>query len=304
MNRVAAIQKSSRTITIAWTCSPSHCRNAATSSVSSSPRRANSHCSNWSRTSRTFWPGRTTRPRRSAAIESTRCQLGGQVRTGLAQRPAAAAASVSSGVASMYTGQHVLAQPGQQARLDQRRLAAARGAVDQPDLEGGVGVGGFDPGLPEPEALGQAVAVAGAGQELQEEVGVVAVERPQALGDDLDGRGRRSRAARGGGAVASAGRARRRATAPGAVAGSPDAASAWRKCRRSSARSRAVLYRSDARLASIFMADPLQLPGDRVVDLPGRARLGGGDLLEDLGVRRRPGTASGRSAARRRRRPG
>ena len=34
MNRVAAIQKSSRTRQSAWTCSPSHCRSAATSSVS------------------------------------------------------------------------------------------------------------------------------------------------------------------------------------------------------------------------------------------------------------------------------
>ena len=40
MNRVAAIQKSSRTRTIAWRCSPSHCRRAATSSVFSSPRLA------------------------------------------------------------------------------------------------------------------------------------------------------------------------------------------------------------------------------------------------------------------------
>ena len=38
MNRLAAIQKSSRTITIAWTCSPSQWRRAATSSVFSSPR--------------------------------------------------------------------------------------------------------------------------------------------------------------------------------------------------------------------------------------------------------------------------
>ena len=62
MNRVAAIQKSSRTMTIAWTCSPSHCRRAATSSVFCSSRRANSHCSNWSITSRTFCPGRSSLP--------------------------------------------------------------------------------------------------------------------------------------------------------------------------------------------------------------------------------------------------
>ena len=37
-----------------------------------------------------------------------------------------------------------------------------------------------------------------------------------------------------------------------------------------------------------LQADPLQLPGDRVVDLPGRAGLGRGDLLHDLGVRVAP----------------
>ena len=81
----------------------------------------------------------------------------------------------------------MLLQPGQQPRLDQRRLAAARGAVDQADLEGGVGVGRLDAGLPEPERIGKAVAVAGAGEQLEEEVGVVLVERPQPLGHDLDG---------------------------------------------------------------------------------------------------------------------
>ena len=83
-------------------------------------------------------------------------------------------------------GPHVAGQPRQQARLDQRRLAAARRAVDQADAERLVRVGRLDPVLPEPQALRQAVAVARAGQELEEEVGVVLVERPQALGDDPD----------------------------------------------------------------------------------------------------------------------
>ena len=100
MNRVAAIQKSSRTITTAWTCSPSHCRSAATSSVSVSLRLANSHCSNWSSTSSTFWPDRRPRPRRSAASVST--SPSPAARSGHAlRRPRSSRASVSSGVASM-----------------------------------------------------------------------------------------------------------------------------------------------------------------------------------------------------------
>ena len=75
----------------------------------------------------------------------------------------------------------VLAQPGQQSRLDQRRLAAARGTVDQPDPEGQVGVDLLDPALPEPDALGQSVPVPRSGEQFQEEVGVVLVEGSQPL---------------------------------------------------------------------------------------------------------------------------
>ena len=103
---------------------------------------------------------------------------------------------------------HLLGEAGKQPRLHQRRLAATRGTIDQTDPEGGICVGRLDPGLPEPEALGQAIAIARAGQELQEEVGIVLVERPQSLGDDLDrftrgrilgGARRRVDRARGGG---------------------------------------------------------------------------------------------------------
>ena len=54
-----------------------------------SPRPAgrSSHCSNWSSTSSTFWPGRSARPRRSAASASTRPRPGGQLGARLAQRP-------------------------------------------------------------------------------------------------------------------------------------------------------------------------------------------------------------------------
>ena len=82
--------------------------------------------------------------------------------------------------------QDFLAEPGQKPRLDQRRFAAARRAVDQTDRERRVGIVLLDAPLPEPEAVGQAVAVARTRQQLEEEVGVMGVEGAQALGDDLE----------------------------------------------------------------------------------------------------------------------
>ena len=127
---------------------------------------------------------RPTPPQRGQGLDQA--QTRGQVGSTPCAAPLSSRASVSAGGRLDVNRQDVLAQPGQQPRLHQRRLAAARGTVDQADPEGRVGVGRLDPGLPEPEALGQAVAVARAGQQLQEEVGVVLVEGPQSLGDDLD----------------------------------------------------------------------------------------------------------------------
>ena len=165
--------------------------------------------------------------------------------------PCSSRASVSSGGRLDVDGQDVARQPGQQPRLDQRRLAAARRPVDQPDPEGLVGVGRLDPGLPEPDALGQTVPVPRAGQQLQEEVGIVLVEGAQPLRDDLD------RVAVG---VGSPGTWRESACLLGRPGGElPAAGSAHasspprcvsRKSRRSSAMSAAVVYRSDARFAS------------------------------------------------------
>ena len=78
-------------------------------------------------------------------------------------------------------------QAGQEARLQEGRFAAARRAIDQADAKGFFGVNRLDLRLPEADALGQAIAVARAGKQLEEEVGVVLVEGAQALGDDFDG---------------------------------------------------------------------------------------------------------------------
>ncbi len=73
--------------------------------------------------------------------------------------------------------QDLLAQPGQEAGLDQRRLAATRRAVDQSDLEGQVGVDPLDLPLPELDAIRQAIPVSRSGKQFQEEVGIMGVER-------------------------------------------------------------------------------------------------------------------------------
>ena len=125
MNRVTASQKSSRTMTMHWTCSPSHCRRASTSSALASCRRACSHCSNWSRTSRTFWPAGQALP--AAARQGLdQVQVAGQAGAALPQ------ALEQSGLGLVgrrldVDRQDVLGQPGQQPGLHQRRLAAPDG---------------------------------------------------------------------------------------------------------------------------------------------------------------------------------
>src|SRR5262249_34525719 len=92
----------------------------------------------------------------------------------------------------------VVGQPRQRARLHQRRLAATRRAVEQSHREGALGIGFFDAPLPEAEAVGQTLAVPRAGQQLQEEIGIVGVERTQPLRDDPDRRALREGSGRRG----------------------------------------------------------------------------------------------------------
>src|SRR5436190_18670755 len=75
-------------------------------------------------------------------------------------------------------------QSGQQPGLNQRRLAATARPVQQPDAEGLVRVGLLNAPLPEAEAVGQAVAVARAGQQLEKEIGVGGVIGAQPLWHD------------------------------------------------------------------------------------------------------------------------
>ncbi len=83
-------------------------------------------------------------------------------------------------------GQDVPGQSRQESGLDQRRLAAARRAINQTDTKRLFGIGLLDPLLPEVNALGESVPVARTRQEFQEKIGVVGIERPQPFGHDLD----------------------------------------------------------------------------------------------------------------------
>ena len=75
-------------------------------------------------------------PRRSAASVSTRPSAGGQVGADLAQASEQPSLGLVGGRLDVDRQTTSLRQPGQQPRLDQRRLAAARGTVDQADVEG------------------------------------------------------------------------------------------------------------------------------------------------------------------------
>ncbi len=137
----------------------------------------------------------------------------------------------------------------------------------------------LDPDLPEPETLGQAIAIARAGQQLQEEVGIVLVERPQSLGDDLDRFNARGRIL--GGARRRVDRARGGGGSAGRRLGVKKVAQVLGQVPR-----RAVPLRRTLRQR--LLADPFQLPGDRVVDLPGGTGFDGGDLIHDVAMRVAP----------------
>ena len=162
---------------------PSHCRRACTSSVFSSSFLACSHCSNWSRTISTFLPSGNSVP------SPQRRQRLFQAQVAFAVPDTASAGHAADGSRfppawPRCKRDHVFGESRQQARFDQRRLATARWPVDQAHRERIVGIGFLDASLPEPQAVGQSLSITGTGQQLQKEVGVMSVKRPQALGHD------------------------------------------------------------------------------------------------------------------------
>src|SRR4051794_21671486 len=77
-------------------------------------------------------------------------------------------------------------QAGKEAGPDERRFAAARGPVEESDRELVRRPFLLDPALPEADAFWQAIAVAGASEQFEEEVAVMLVEGTEPLGNDPD----------------------------------------------------------------------------------------------------------------------
>ena len=143
-----------------------------------------SHCSNWSRTISTFLPTGNPCPRRKAASVSFNDNCRTKPDSASADR--AAAVFLFPQQSLRHKPDHICGQPRQQPRFDQRRFAAARRAVDQSNRKRLVRIGLLDTRLPEPDAVGQPIPVSWPGQQFQEEVGILGIERPQAFRDDLD----------------------------------------------------------------------------------------------------------------------
>ena len=175
-------------------------------------------------------------------------------------------------------GRDLAEQPG----ADHRRLPAAAGPAEQADAEGTLPLTGIDPDLPEAEALRQPVAIARAGQQAQEEVAILDVERPQALGSNLDCRPHSG--VRGGRVLLRVG------LSPRPCDRSAPAVAKARGSRRSQPESQVIGQVGGGRVAvghplgEAFQADPLELLRDGPVPLARRDRLAIEDLVEELVV--------------------
>ena len=138
-------------------------------------------------------------PRRSAASVAFRLKLSGSAGQRF-RRPFNRRVFGFFGGRFDVDGDHVLGKAREQPRLHQRRLTAPAWPVDESHGERAVGVLLFDPSFPEPQAVGQPVAVPWPRQQLEEEVGIVGVKGAQSFRHDLDGlvvRGGRGRRGRG-----------------------------------------------------------------------------------------------------------
>ena len=190
-------------------------------------------------------------------------------------------------MASTYTAITSVGEPRQQSRLDQRRLAAARRSVDQADREGIVGIRLFDASLPEPEAVGQSIAVARAGSSSRKKSASWASKDRKPFGTILMG---------GWSEVGVAAEVPDRLDRSGVDGGcktgviecvaTPFAledcwlrVSSARKCRRSSAMSFAVDVPLRGALGERFQANAVQFSRDLVVILAWRAGLKARHLL-------------------------
>ncbi len=123
-------------------------------------------------------------PRAQGGDGSGQIQVAGQGGEPLAQAREQAGLGLLGGRLDIDRND-AIGQSRQQPGLDQRRFAAAAGTVDHPHRELAVRAG-LDAVLPEAQAFREAVLIARAGEQIQEEPGVVGVERSQALGNHRD----------------------------------------------------------------------------------------------------------------------
>ena len=149
MNRLTASQKSSRTITTAWMCSPSHCRKRRDQFGVCSAMSGGEPLLELVEHEQDLLAGPQDSPAGGPRASRPAPARGPDRDTPCAAPKRRESVSFGRRLDIDRSGRDP--QPGQQARLDQRRLAAARRAIDQADPEGRVGVGRFDAGLPEPD---------------------------------------------------------------------------------------------------------------------------------------------------------
>ena len=128
--RVTAIQKSSRTITMHCTRSPSQCRRASTNSVFSCDCFRMKPLLELVEDDEDFLARRNPCPRRRAAMLSLRPRFPGKPGQCF-RNPRSRAGFGVIGSRLDVDGNHCVGQPGQQPGLHQRRLSAARWPVDQ-----------------------------------------------------------------------------------------------------------------------------------------------------------------------------
>ena len=132
-----------------------------------------------------FCRRREPQPRRSAASVSTR--LGRSANWGQRfLRPFSIRVSVSSAVELNVDGNRVVGQAGSKPALtsDDFRSPTVRRS-GRWRRSGRLAL--LNARLPEANALGQAIAIARPGEQLEEEIGIVLVERRQSFGDDGEG---------------------------------------------------------------------------------------------------------------------
>ena len=185
MKRLTASQKSSRTRTTAWTRSPSHCRSGLGEFGVLPSRGGVKPLLELVEDDEYLLALAQALPLAQGRNRPGQVQVARHAGTAFPQPLEQPGLGVGAGGLDVNR-EDLVRQAGQQPGLHQRRFAAARRPVDHPHREGEF-VGGLDTMFPEADAFGQAVLVPWAGEQVEEEVRILGVEGPQALGNDGNG---------------------------------------------------------------------------------------------------------------------